>query len=212
MSRMSELDITRQEDLQRIAEFDHPFTVTAAGALADAPAGIYAPNVWHDETTDIDMEGAEDKWEALTDYTGQHGYSGAVMHASEYLGGGIARDILDTPGVYVVVVVNVLPEDECRHCGRFVENVGGSWIDPAAPETPEDGDDHVWREQCDSSPYFDSRHERDEDPEPAGWSVLRLRHVNYPHYPGYLYDCAACEVMCHCTPGASECVWSGHES
>ena len=36
-------------------------------------------------------------------------------------------------------------------------------------------------------------------------------HVNYPHEPGYLCDCPACEAECHCTPGSAECVWSGHE-
>lgn len=37
-----------------------------------------------------------------------------------------------------------------------------------------------------------------------------VEHVNYPHEPGYLYDCPACESTCHCTPGASECVFTGH--
>lgn len=36
-------------------------------------------------------------------------------------------------------------------------------------------------------------------------------HVNYPHEPGYLYDCPACENTCHCTPNTAECVWIGHE-
>lgn len=34
-------------------------------------------------------------------------------------------------------------------------------------------------------------------------------HVNYPHEPGYLYDCQACEARCHCTPGHAECVYGG---
>lgn len=39
-------------------------------------------------------------------------------------------------------------------------------------------------------------------------------HVDYPHIPGYLYDCPACESACHC-PGTSaaigttECVYPG---
>jgi hypothetical protein len=35
-------------------------------------------------------------------------------------------------------------------------------------------------------------------------------HVNYPHNPGRLYDCEACEASCHCTDDGTECVWSGH--
>jgi hypothetical protein len=38
--------------------------------------------------------------------------------------------------------------------------------------------------------------------EPAG-------HVSYPHLPGRLYDCPACEAECHCTPGDAECVYDG---
>ncbi|GAA1122426.1 hypothetical protein HDA36_000020 [Nocardiopsis composta] len=26
-------------------------------------------------------------------------------------------------------------------------------------------------------------------------------HADYPHHPGALYDCAACESECHCEPG-----------
>ena len=29
------------------------------------------------------------------------------------------------------------------------------------------------------------------------------RHVNYPHTPGYLPDCPACEYACHCGPGVA---------
>jgi hypothetical protein len=40
-------------------------------------------------------------------------------------------------------------------------------------------------------------------------------HVNYPHHPGRLYDCPACEAQCNCTPGypddgTTECIWAGH--
>lgn len=41
-------------------------------------------------------------------------------------------------------------------------------------------------------------------------------HADYPHVPGYLIDCAACEATCHCNVDAvregrnSECVYAGH--
>jgi len=42
---------------------------------------------------------------------------------------------------------------------------------------------------------------------PAGWAVLRLRHANYPHEDGRLYDCAACEHgPCTCDPTTAACV------
>ena len=42
-------------------------------------------------------------------------------------------------------------------------------------------------------------------------------HVGYPHEPGRLCDCPACETSCHCGPGVArgegtECIWSGHEA
>jgi hypothetical protein len=39
-------------------------------------------------------------------------------------------------------------------------------------------------------------------------------HVDYPHEPGRLYDCPACEAQCHCDsdPGHTECVYSGEHN
>lgn len=43
-----------------------------------------------------------------------------------------------------------------------------------------------------------------------------MGHVNYPHEPGRLYDCPACEARCHCGPEvargeATPCIWEGHD-
>jgi len=96
--------------LRDLADFDHPFVVTKEGILEDAPEGVYAPSVYHDDDEDVMIDG--DGWEALTGFTGQYGYNGAVMHASEFIGGGLAEAVLTTPGVYVAVVVNVLDDAE----------------------------------------------------------------------------------------------------
>lgn len=37
-------------------------------------------------------------------------------------------------------------------------------------------------------------------------------HVTYPHTPGYLFDCPACESRCHCEPGSAECVYEGQHN
>jgi hypothetical protein len=97
------------ETLNSAVEFDSPFRVNDDGTISDAYGEHYAPDVYLSESTDIEIE--SDDWEALTGYTGQYGYNGAVMHPSEYLGGGLARDVLDTPGVYVVVEVRDLDND-----------------------------------------------------------------------------------------------------
>lgn len=44
------------------------------------------------------------RWELLDGYSGQDRYSGPIMHQSEFIGGGMERDILSTPGVYVALV------------------------------------------------------------------------------------------------------------
>lgn len=36
-------------------------------------------------------------------------------------------------------------------------------------------------------------------------SITGPSHVDYPHLPGYLIDCPACESRCHCTDGG--CVY-----
>lgn len=35
-------------------------------------------------------------------------------------------------------------------------------------------------------------------------------HVDYPHHPGFLVDCGACEARCHCTPRSAMCVYIGY--
>lgn len=47
------------------------------------------------------------------------------------------------------------------------------------------------------------------------WVLNGSPHVDYPHFDGYLPDCAACEERCHCNVSAvewgehAECVYSG---
>jgi len=45
-------------------------------------------------------------------------------------------------------------------------------------------------------------------------TTTEIQHSDYPHEPGYLIGCPACEGKCHCTPGvvrgeATECVFEG---
>lgn len=103
------------EDLQRLMDFDHPVTVRANGTVTDAVEGVYAPEVYHveGERHPHDVEVQSDEWETFSvGYTGQQSYNGAVMHASEYIDGQLANDILDEPGTYVVVAVEVMPDDD----------------------------------------------------------------------------------------------------
>jgi len=104
--------------LNDVMEFDHVVQVHPDGSVTDGPAGIYAPEV----TVDLDSEGSmislnpadihlDSGWTLLNGYSGQHGYPGPIMDDAEFIGGGMERDILATPGVYVVVVVTGLRPD-----------------------------------------------------------------------------------------------------
>lgn len=87
------MNVTRKT-LNGIMEIDHVVRVNDDGTVSDQP-DIYAPEL-HDGTV-------SDGWTLMDGYSAQYGYSGPVMHASEYIGGRLAADILATPGVYVAV-------------------------------------------------------------------------------------------------------------
>jgi len=145
--------MSTHKELQAIADFDHPFIVADDGSLSDA-VGVYAPEVWNSETNDIEIMG--NGWEALTGYTGQHGYHGAVMHASEYIGGGLADDILATPGTYVAVVVYA----QCE-CEPHVTHMSGFGTTLYC--------DTEQNAYCN----FECECECGAEDEPAGWAILR---------------------------------------
>jgi hypothetical protein len=91
--------------LNAIMEFDHVIRVHDDGTITE-PTGIYAPELW-DGTLDSDRWGF-----FTTGYSRQDSYAGPIMHNSELIGGGLARDILETPGVYVAVVSHYYTPDE----------------------------------------------------------------------------------------------------
>jgi Zn finger protein HypA/HybF involved in hydrogenase expression len=111
--RIAERSMSEIGEAINAQDFDHCFTLHPDGTITDAP-GVYAPSVYHSETNDIDIDGSG--WSALTGLTGQDSYSGAVMHASEYIGSGVAEVMMDMvadgPMVFVITTVEVMPEDD----------------------------------------------------------------------------------------------------
>jgi hypothetical protein len=89
-------------------DFDHVIEVTAAGEIIDRP-DIYAPDL-HDS----ELEGTG--WSLLNGFSGQDRYSGPIMHASEYIGGGLERFIRENPGIYVSLVDYPICDDDCEYC------------------------------------------------------------------------------------------------
>lgn len=81
--------------LNDVMEFDHVIRVHEDGSISE-PSDVFAPEMNDGEVYD--------GWELLTGFTGQYGYSGPMMHASEFVGGGLERHIRETPGLYVALV------------------------------------------------------------------------------------------------------------
>jgi hypothetical protein len=99
----------RPRTLSDIMEFDHVIRVNKDGRITDdiGTQALHAPEL-HDGEVDgsvlHDQKGRPLKWDLMTGYTGQYGYRGPIMHSSEFIGGGLADDILATPGLYVALV------------------------------------------------------------------------------------------------------------
>lgn len=111
------------ETLNSAIDFDSPFRVVSTSdsgeTIIEGAPGIYAPDVTLFVGRDGNGVGEEEidyrpwnestRWQAITGYSGQQGYSGPTMHASEYLGGNMARDVLaDIGSTYVAVTVECL--------------------------------------------------------------------------------------------------------
>lgn len=82
--------------LTDIMDFDHVVRVYPDGTVIGQP-GVYAPSLFDD---DLDS----DDWTLLDGFSGQQGYSGPLMHQSEYVGGGLETYIRSHPGLYVSLV------------------------------------------------------------------------------------------------------------
>lgn len=63
-------------------------------------------------------------WTLLEGYTGQHGYSGPIMHSSEYVGGRLERDILARNGYYVALVCEVIDDPDWDYSVENPEPAG----------------------------------------------------------------------------------------
>lgn len=110
--------IVTAENLNDVMEFDHVIRVHPDGTVTDVDryeASYFAPGVMFDDVHpdgDLRKVSHPDGWTFLIGYSGQEGYSGPVMHSSEFIGGGLARDILAEPGDYVAVVIDAMSDDD----------------------------------------------------------------------------------------------------
>lgn len=95
--------IVHSDGLGNVVGFDEH---GCAGGRLWAPA----PHVDLDEDGQmVSLDPAEihnlGRWTLLNGFSGQDGYSGPIMHESEYVGGGLERHIRETAGFYACVIV-----------------------------------------------------------------------------------------------------------
>lgn len=113
-----------------------PVYVHGDGTVSDT-RGISTPDVHESEVPT--------PWTMLTGRTNQYGYNGPHMHESEFIGRGMARDILATPGIWACTIAytdscNPDDGDVCMGCesGSGCEDNMVGWVtlhDDATPVT-----------------------------------------------------------------------------
>lgn len=144
-----------ERSLNDIMEFDHIIRVNSDGTIDEdldvstMDSGSYFDLAVDEDGTDI-FEMSEG-WELLRGFTGQYSYNGPVMHPREFIGGRLEQHIRETPGYYVVLIVNAL-EPHVWQEARFT----GTTTCERCGLLPLDADDMETTCQSD---------------EPAGWAV-----------------------------------------
>lgn len=148
------------EKLNEEMEFDHVIEVLEGGMIRDRP-DLYAPELHGNPDGDETVEG---EWQLMRGYTMQYGYNGPIMHNSEFIGGMMAQDILNTPGIYVSLVC-FWDEDYCQKCEEELQVMDGD----------SEGDELRWALAMTNDPNCSEGgfHIRDEDRElyVEGWAV-----------------------------------------
>jgi len=151
---------------------------------------------WHDsEQTEVDSTGDQN------DFT--HGYAYLRFVSDDFLAedrteainkpdAGWYIDVRDSAGfvfVFTYYGTGTLAEEAARAAYARFEKAYESW----------ENDRQVEGCSCGQADKGAPGHDQ-------------FEHVDYPHHPGHLIDCPACEAKCHCTPDTTECVWSGHDA
>lgn len=99
---------TGRGTLSALMDFHHVVRVFPDGTVSDDRAdvaGADAPELYQWESPEgvWEEEMMSGTWRLVSGFSGQHGYRGPMMHASEQLAGGIARHVLATPGLWVAL-------------------------------------------------------------------------------------------------------------
>lgn len=96
------------------------FDSTYSALTGEHVGSVYVPTVEHDDVHDVLIDGVArrdcpvfyDGWRALTGYTRQYGYRGAVMHPSETMSDDAIRQAVKDAGGDVFAIVAVSAHDD----------------------------------------------------------------------------------------------------
>lgn len=122
--------IVTPDTLDTLAEFGRVFRINPDGTLDFVQSDDrrqWAPQRVEDDLID-GLPEARSTWKFVRGFSGQDRYSGPVMHASEYLGGGMARHVLETPGLYVVTEAFVSQEKSGFSDEEYDEDDPAGWV------------------------------------------------------------------------------------
>ncbi|SIC58860.1 hypothetical protein [Mycobacteroides abscessus] len=113
-------------------QFDHIVRVLPDGTVIDSPRNDHFDSVEEiltpDGSSQDRIEGIPEGWELLRGFSGQYNYHGPTFHQSEFVGGGLERHILETPGDYVCLVASGYREDGSQPEFEDDDRGYGWWI------------------------------------------------------------------------------------
>lgn len=100
------------EDQSVDIEFDTAFAFN--GQHITVNRSIIIPSVYVDDTPDPSTLTIEsDQWQAITGFSGQHGYDGPIMHPSEQFSPNVLRSLYETHGTNAIyALTEVIDADD----------------------------------------------------------------------------------------------------
>jgi hypothetical protein len=142
----------REREMNDIMELGHVIRIEPDCSITDSVPGVYAPEllmsvhdggqILADDERDYIDQAERQGWSLERGWTNQERYAGVVMHASEYIGGGLEDHIRETPGLWVAISVETDDSDEnaagwalayraetpCDECGEMIPEVASDMV------------------------------------------------------------------------------------
>lgn len=145
-------EIERTQTLNDLMTFGHVVYSDGNGNVTDEyDDTVYGPEIIYAETDDdgqltgdpVDMAGYGD-WELLKGFSNEEtSFMTEILHASEFIGGGLERHIRENAGYYVAVMVDTYGEEDDNGEDRSVGWAVAFRESPESDRSPFTGDRYV---------------------------------------------------------------------